>query len=241
MELINYAHRGASGYAPENTFAAFYLGQRMGANGIETDVQRTRDGVLVLFHDNNSMLRTAGRPEAIQHMTYAQLLELDLGAYMGKAFAGERIVTLEEFLRHFGGKALHLAIEIKEYGVEADTLALIDRYCRKDHVIVTSGNLASLREMHRLDPDMRLGYLTRIVTDSLLDILREDGIGQICPQAPALTPEVNRRLREQDFSVRPWGITDDDVMRRMLDLRVDGMTTNWPDHLAAMLRDMPAD
>lgn len=241
MKFINYAHRGACAYAPENTFASFYLGQQMGANGIETDVQRTSDGVLVLFHDNNSMMRTAGRPEAIQNMTYAQLLRLDLGAFMGEAFRGERIVTLEEFLRHFGGKDLHLAIEIKEYGVEADTLALIDRYCRKDHVIITSGIIASLREVHRLDPEMRLGYLTRIVTDQLMDILMEDGIGQICPQAPALTPEVNQQLREKGFSVRPWGISDDTIMRRMLELHVDGMTTNYPDHLVAMLKELPQD
>ena len=59
MEFVNYAHRGASAYAPENTLASFYLGCQMGANGVETDVQRTKDGVLVLFHDND-LMRIAG-------------------------------------------------------------------------------------------------------------------------------------------------------------------------------------
>ena len=110
MEFINYAHRGASAYAPENTLAAFYMGWQMGANGIETDVQRTKDGVLVLFHDNE-LMRIAGRPEAIHDLTYAELLQIDFGLPTGERFKGERIPTLEEFLRHFGGKALHFAIE----------------------------------------------------------------------------------------------------------------------------------
>ena len=100
MEFINYAHRGASAYAPENTLAAFYMGWQMGANGIETDVQRTKDGVLVLFHDNE-LMRIAGRPEVIHDLTYAELLQIDFGLPTGERFKGERIPTLEEFLRHF--------------------------------------------------------------------------------------------------------------------------------------------
>ena len=138
MEFINYAHRGASAYAPENTLAAFYMGWQMGANGIETDVQRTKDGVLVLFHDNE-LMRIAGRPEAIHDLTYAELLQIDFGLPSGERFKGERIPTLEEFLRHFGGKDLHFAIEIKEHGVEEETLRLIHQYCRQDHVIITTG------------------------------------------------------------------------------------------------------
>ena len=85
MEFINYAHRGASAYAPENTLAAFYMGWQMGANGIETDVQRTKDGVLVLFPDNE-LMRIAGRPEAIHDLIYVELLQIELGLTTGERF-----------------------------------------------------------------------------------------------------------------------------------------------------------
>jgi glycerophosphoryl diester phosphodiesterase len=79
MACINYAHRGASTYAPENTLAAFYLGLEMGADGIETDIQRTSDGILVLFHDDN-MMRICGLPKSISDYTYQELIRIDFGA-----------------------------------------------------------------------------------------------------------------------------------------------------------------
>lgn len=234
--FINYAHRGASAYAPENTLAAFYLGWQMGANGIETDVQQTRDGVLVLFHDD-TLRRVVGRPEAVRDLTYAELLTLNFGAPMGERYQGERIPTLEEFLRHFGGKGLHFAIEIKQLGVEEGTLRLIDRYITRDRVIVTSGIWQALVNTRSLDADIRLGFLAKELNDELLINARRDGVFQICPKADSLTPAWNDRLRAEGFSVRAWGIDSETTMRRMLDLRVDGMTINFPDVLSrAMLR-----
>ena len=66
--FVNYAHRGASEYTPENTLLAFYTGVYMGANGIETDVQMTKDGILVLFHDD-TILRLTGAPGSIRDYT----------------------------------------------------------------------------------------------------------------------------------------------------------------------------
>ena len=70
--MINYAHRGASEYAPENTLSSFYLGLMQGANGIETDVQRTKDGVLVLFHDN-TLDRVSNVSGNLSEYTYEEL------------------------------------------------------------------------------------------------------------------------------------------------------------------------
>ena len=76
--FINYAHRGASEYAPENTLAAFYMGQFMGANGIETDVQETADGFLVLFHDSG-LERITGVKGSVSGFKYDVLLKMDFG------------------------------------------------------------------------------------------------------------------------------------------------------------------
>ena len=98
--MINYAHRGASERAPENTMAAFFLGLEMGANGIETDVQRTRDGRLVLFHDNVLTRIVPEESGAIADYDYAELMKFDFGSHKHPRYQGERIVLLEDFLRY---------------------------------------------------------------------------------------------------------------------------------------------
>ena len=101
--MINYAHRGASEYAPENTMASFYLALELGANGIETDVRETSDGVLVLFHDE-TMLRLTGEDLRICEMTYDQIYEKDLGSHKSSKYKNEKVVLLEDFLRYFCAK-----------------------------------------------------------------------------------------------------------------------------------------
>src|SRR5438105_2386269 len=98
--MLILAHRGASGYAPENTYAAFDLAVAQGAAGIETDVQIARDGVLMLFHDER-VDRTTDGSGALAELAHEQLAALDAGCWFGAQFAGERIPVLEEFLDHY--------------------------------------------------------------------------------------------------------------------------------------------
>src|SRR5438045_7294678 len=104
------AHRGASGYAPENTFAAFDRAIEMGAPGAETDVRATADGVLVLLHDRMLDRTTNGRGP-VTEMAFAELQRLDAGSWMDPRFAGERVPTAEAFLRRYGGR-LALTVEV---------------------------------------------------------------------------------------------------------------------------------
>ena len=134
-ELINYAHRGASGYCPENTLLSFYTGLYMGANGIETDVQRTKDGVSVLFHDD-TLARVTGEEGAIAGYTLEELLAFRVK----KNEFEDRIVTLEEFLEKFSIHPVTFAIELKVPGVESDTAWLLRKYTLEDRAVVTSFN-----------------------------------------------------------------------------------------------------
>lgn len=230
MEFINYAHRGASEYAPENTMPSFELGYRMHANGVETDVQRTKDGVLVLFHDND-LQRICARPEAIHDLTFEQLQELDFGLFKGSKFIGTKITTFEEFLSEFSSKYKYFAIELKETEIEAQTVALIRKYLDIEHVVVTSGIWSTLLKMHDVAPDIKLGYLAKCKSDYLISNAKPCGITQICPKADILDKEWNKSLRDAGYSVRAWGIDSPDTMRRMIALGVDGMTINFPDVL----------
>ena len=121
--FINYAHRGASTYTPENTMLAFYTGMYMGANGIETDVQRTKDGVLVLFHDDTIDRMTNGTGKLADY-TLAQLQALDIT----KNGLTDKIVVFEDFLQHFSFRDIVFAIELKGPGVEVETADLLRKY-----------------------------------------------------------------------------------------------------------------
>lgn len=232
--MINYAHRGASQYAPENTMASFCMGLEMGANGIETDVQRTRDGVLVLSHDA-TLKRTAGVDAAVKDLTWAELARLDVGSFKHPRYAGERVVRLEDFLYYFGGKPLRFAIEIKQPGVEVDTLAMLRRYLTDDRFTITSFMLDSLLVCAKASPKPRLGYLAREFSEALLDKLQSEGIEEYCPDAAWLTEEMAEAVRRRGMGLRAWGVRDQELMRRMVELKVDGMTVNFPDKLAALL------
>lgn len=234
MPMINYAHRGASEYYPENTLRSFYAGLDMRADGIETDIQRTKDGVLVLHHDD-TLTRVPHATGAIKDYTYEELLEMDFGAFKGEQFAGERIVTLDTFLTHFARRGLTLALEIKQYGVEAESLAAVNAHRCRDEVIFTSFMWQSVEDLRKLDSEIHLGYLTDAITPEMLDKLAAHHIQQICPRVDLVTEEIMKLAISRGFSVRFWGIKNVDDMNRALTLGGDGMTCNFPDKLTQAL------
>lgn len=234
MPIINYAHRGASEYYPENTLRSFYAGLDMRADGIETDIQRTKDGVLVLHHDD-TLTRVPHAAGSVKDYTYAELLDMDFGAFKGPEFAGERIVTLDTFLTHFSRRGLTLALEIKQYGVEAESLAAVNAHRCRNEVIFTSFIWESVAELRKLDSEITLGYLTREITPEILDLLEKHHIQQICPLVSTVTEESMRLAVDRGFSVRFWGIKDEEQMHRAIELGGDGMTCNFPDKLTAAL------
>lgn len=237
MPVINYAHRGASEYYPENTLWAFYEGIDMQADGIETDIQRTKDGVLVLHHDD-TLARVAAKDGSISDYTYAELLEMDFGAYLGEAFRGESIVTLEEFFIHFGAKDLHFSLEIKQPGVEEQALLMMDAFHCRSKVIFTSFLWESLAELRRLDASVSLGYLTNSITPETLDLLQAHHIHQICPRVDTVDETAMQLARSRGFSVRFWGVGTEEKMLRALALNGDGMTVNFPDKLTQALASL---
>lgn len=228
MAFTIYAHRGASAYHPENTFSSFYAGVEMGADGIETDIQQTADGVLVLFHDD-TLERIVGIKERICDFTYDQLLELDFGAHKGQRFRGEKIVTLAEFLRHLGSRGLRLDLEIKQPGIEKAVLDCIRQSRPSGPVGLTSFCLDSVKALRELDPAIELGWLTDRITPENLNLLSSLHIGKICPRVDLVEPEDMQLARSRGFAVRFWGVREHALIDRALALKGDGMTADFPD------------
>ena len=232
--MINYAHRGASEFYPENTLYSFYMGLEMKADGIETDIQRTKDGVLVLFHDD-TLKRILGLEGRIRDYSYDELLRMDFGIFKGERFTNEKIVTLEEFLKHFGAKDVQLALEIKQYGIEKEVLTMIGRYGVRDKTIVTSFHWDSIADLRALDSEIRLGYLARQVDDELTGRMLRHRIQQLCPKAADFTDEMNQKARALGLSVRFWGVSSEELMLKGIRMGVDGMTMNNPAALCKAL------
>ena len=227
-KFIVYAHRGASEYAPENTMSSFYLGLHMGANGIETDIRRTKDGTLILYHDG-TLERVMGREGVVEDFTYDELREIPVKhPTNGKS---DVVVRFEDFLRYLGAKDITLALELKGADIEADVYALVKKYKLEDRAIVTSFHLDYLIKLKELYPEASAGYLTGDFDDELLMKMKEIGIGQLCPSAVNATPEKVAKWHSLGFNVRAWGVKDVNVMKNAYDAGVDGMTVNFPDRL----------
>ena len=160
---------------------------------------------------------------------------MDFGIFKGERFAGEKIVTLDAFLTYFGQKNLKLALEIKQYGVEEQTLALINAHGCRDRVTLTSFIWESVADVRALDQTIDVGFLTDRITPETLDKLALHRIGQICPRVDLVSEEDMALARKRGFRVRFWGVKDEALMRRALALNGDGMTVNFPDKLTAAL------
>jgi len=228
------AHRGASAYAPENTRAAFDLALAMGADALETDVRASCDGALVLCHDA-TVDRVSNGHGLVAALTLSELQRLDFGAWFAPRFAGERLLTVEDFLARYGRRC-PFAIEIKAPGIEERLLSLVADAGLLSDVVFTSFSLDYLENMRRLEPEARLGYLTRRFDEATIDLLQQRAFAQICPAGADVTPPLVQRSQAVGLTVRAWGISDEGIQDRALRAGVDGMTVDWPDRLIGRLQ-----
>lgn len=233
MKFITYAHRGASEYCPENTLLSFYTGIYMGANGIETDVQMTADGVAVLFHDH-TIERMMKKPGVVEDYTYAQLREFP----MERCGRVDYIITLDTFLECFSKMDLTFAIELKGEGTEEETARLVEKYGVADQCIFTSFKMEYLEKMHSINPSYKLGFLAEPekITEDLLVKMEEMGFYEICPFSGDCTKENVAAWHSRGLNVRAWGISNEEIMKTVYDNGADGMTVNFPDKLLAYIK-----
>lgn len=149
-------HRGASKHAPENTIAAFRLAMESGADGIELDVQLTRDGQVVVMHDSQVDRTTQGRG-CLADLTLAEIQGLDVRSIFGPVYLKERVPSLEQVFQALGSEPVY-DLEIKNFfapgnGLEKKVIALIHRYGLENRVLISSFNPASVRIFRRELPE----------------------------------------------------------------------------------------
>ena len=233
--MMVIAHRGASSYAPENTLAAFDLALEMRVRHIELDVALTSDNHPVVIHDDKVDRTTNGSGLVTSH-TLAALRQLDAGSWFGAQFEGERIPTFDDVLARYNGRVhIHTEIKGKSASLSERTADLIRKHGMERQVTVTSFQSVRLEEMRAYAPELPTGWLVREVTDSIIAQAHAIGVSQLCPRADMVRPELVHRLRAEGFVARAWGVGTEELMQRVVQAGVDGMTVNLPDKLIAYL------
>lgn len=155
------AHRGASGHAPENTFAAFERAVALGAQFIETDVHLTRDARFVAIHDK-TLERTTNGKGAVRDHTLAELRELDAGMWFDRQFMGQKIPTLEEILEFARENDVVFYLEIKydsAWGMHHALVAALAGAGNAARTVVISFDPSTLDALRRLDASIMTGLL----------------------------------------------------------------------------------
>ena len=239
-KVMNIAHRGASGYAPENTIAAFDKALKMKADYFELDVQMSKDGKLVLIHDV-TVDRTTDGTGRVGDLTFKELRRLDAGSWFDPAFAGERIPTLEEALDRYRGK-IGILIEIKNPelypGIERKVAkALKKRNLHKPRngkIIVQSFNHDSVKKFHRLLPSVPVGVLISYRDEGISDKeLRNFAkyADYVNPNKDMVDRSLVKRIHRFGMKTTPWTVRDRAEADRLKSIRVDGIVTDYPDYV----------
>jgi glycerophosphoryl diester phosphodiesterase len=226
---LGVAHRGASRYAPENTLAAFRLALEHGAPAVECDVQRTKDGHLVVLHDQTVDRTTDGRGEVADY-ALRDLQRLDAGRWRGPEFAGERIPLLGDVLDTIRGRAL-LQLEIKNTprpyeGIERQILDAVRQRDMEEDVLIMSFDHESIRTARGLSPRIAMGilYAARLIDGP--DAARAAGADALCIEWTFATEDVVTQAHGAGLGLCVWTVDDEGAIRLCLARGVDGITSN---------------
>ncbi|HEY6442599.1 MAG TPA: glycerophosphodiester phosphodiesterase family protein [Candidatus Acidoferrales bacterium] len=233
------AHRGASGYAPENTMAAFERAVQLGAGFIETDLHLTRDARFVAIHDETLERTSNGRGPVRDH-TLAELRALDVGKWYDRQFAGQRIPTLEEILTFARTHDVVFYLEIKHgaaWGMHHALVGALQSAENAARTVVISFDTSTLAPLPKLDPGIMMGLLFDHAQPDPVQTATELGARQLCPRADLVTSELVDRAHAADLQVVAWTVNDPKQMRSLIQTGIDGIMTDRPDRLRAVVED----
>ncbi|EMT38159.1 glycerophosphoryl diester phosphodiesterase [Thermoanaerobacter thermohydrosulfuricus] len=239
MKPLVIAHRGDSRNAPENTLASFKRALEMGADGIELDVQLTKDGQLVVIHDER-VDRTTDGIGFVKDFTLKELKRLDAGIKFDKKFAGERIPTLYEVFELIGHKNFIINIEIKSGvvlypGIEEKLIKAIEDYDFEDRVVISSFNHYSLRDVKRMAPEFKIGLLYQCGLVEPWHMAIRMKAYSLHPFYFNIIPELVKGCKKNNIKLFPWTVDRKEDMEMMIKAGVDAIITDDPQTLINLL------
>jgi glycerophosphoryl diester phosphodiesterase len=234
--VLNIAHRGASGTAPENTLAAFRAAIAAGAAMCELDVQPTRDHAVVVIHDDTVDRTTDGRG-AVKEMTLAELKRLDAGArFSGAPRRDEPIPTLDEVFAATADRCA-LNIELKSGQVEKEVVALMRKWKALETSMVSSFDRVRLARVRELEVAVRIGVLAEKNVERMLDTAARLSAYAVNPRYDLVTSELCDTAHARGLKVLVWTVDAPELMRLLIGCGVDGIMTNYPARLQEVLSE----
>ncbi|MFC2948242.1 glycerophosphodiester phosphodiesterase [Virgibacillus sediminis] len=233
MKTAIFAHRGASGYSPENTMPAFQLAYEMGTDGIETDVQLTKDGIPVLIHDEQVKRTTNGRGY-IKDLTFEEVKRLDAGSWFSSRFTGASIPSLEEFLEWIEDKPLYLNIELKNNKIEYSNLEaivydMVLRYGLQQHCTLSTFNPESIKKIKKIGTSISAALLTSKAEVNPVTFAGNLGADAIHIKYRLFDESVVKEGKTKGMPVRVYTVNKSAHILRCLKLQADGIFTDLPD------------
>ncbi len=200
----------------------------------ELDVQSTRDGAVVVIHDE-TVDRTTNGHGAVAVLTLEEMQCLDAGIKFGAKFQGESIPTLEEVMKAVRGR-LGLNIEIKEGAVERQVCELMRSCDALATSMVSSFEWKALEKVSAIDPDIRIGFLAEKNPDALIDAASAMRAYAVNPRFDMAGTAFCEKAHVRGLKVLVWTVDAPEAMRILIAAGVDGIMTNYP----ARLRDVLA-
>lgn len=226
-----FAHRGASGYESENTLEAFALAVEQGADGIELDVQLSRDGQMVIIHDEN-IDRVCNGTGWVKDYTLEELKRFQVSTPEGKK---GRIPTLREVLELVKPSGIKVNIELKTgifWYPELERMVIeeVKHQGMEDRIIYSSFNHYSMQKIRELDPGAETAYLYSDVILNVADYAKKTGIKGLHPAIYHMVmADFLREYKESGLKIRVWTVNETEHMEKLFHAGVDAIITNYPD------------
>ena len=241
------AHRGASGHAPEITLEAYRQAMALGCDGVETDVQMLGDGTLVAFHDPDVKRTTNGVGRLVEY-TLESIKELDAGSWFNRTFpekaraeyVGLQVPTLQEILDLLKPGPLELLLEIKSPELyptdfEERIIACIETNQFISRTLFMSFSVSSIRKIKSLSPTARTALLVYQMETDPIEAARNAAADELGILYKLATPALVASARQYGIAFSVWTPDEPEDMRRMINLGVDCITSNYPDRLLQLL------
>jgi glycerophosphoryl diester phosphodiesterase len=240
--VLVIAHRGSSGAAPENTLTAFRRAMEVGSDMLELDVHLSKDGQVVVIHDD-TIDRTTNRKGKVANYTLDELKQLDVGTWFGSQFSGEKIPALREVLDLARGRIL-VNIELKEgdhgqytiLDLADRTIQEVERAGMLEQVLFSSFDPTALERTHKNNSKAHLALLYNKRWDAPQEIVLGRPFSFLNCRKTVLRQSNISRAHQEGFKVMVYTLTTEEEMKHFVQLGVDGIITNYPDHLIEILR-----
>ncbi len=243
-EILITGHRGAMGYAPENTFASFERAVDLGVDLIELDIHLSSDGEPVVVHDA-TVDRTSEGTGRVRNLSFAELKKLDFGSSFDRRYEGERIPALREVLG-WAVERVPLVVEIKgdpvpAPGIEDKLVHLVRELGMVDRVMAISFHHPVVRRIKEIEPLLATGILYAAHLADTVGAARAARADSLRPAWSYWTGGLVRDVHAAGLSASTWTVNEPELALALVEMGIDSIATNYPDRIISALKETCPD